>query len=109
MTHFLDLSLSEFGKSSRNASLVKLQSLLELTLRTSGGPVGEAFKDNVRVVMAGQKLHDFLNAVVNQSAELSGDGQRVRTVSEIEGSVMSGGKKPEEKKRELLGKCFILM
>ncbi|CDZ96240.1 Gamma-tubulin complex, DGRIP84/SPC97 component [Phaffia rhodozyma] len=103
MTHFLDLSLSEFGKSSKNASLVKLQSLLELTLRTSGGQVGETHKDNVRVVMAGQKLHDFLNAVVNQSAELSGENGRVRMNSEIVGSVApSGGRKQEEKKRELL-------
>jgi hypothetical protein len=108
MTHFLDLSLSEFSKASRAASLVKLQSLLELTLRTSGGPVAETYRDNVRVVMASQKLYDFLNTVVNQSGDMldpgADKGSKSVKGSEYGGaSVASGSRKPEEKKRELIG------
>lgn len=110
MTHFLDLSLSEFSKASRAASLVKLQSLLELTLRTSGGPVAETYKDNVKVVMASQKLYDFLNTVVNQSGDIqeAPDKNGKSKGSEVGGgSVSSSARKPEEKKRELIGEWAV--
>lgn len=109
MTHFLDLSLSEFSKASRAASLVKLQSLLELTLRTSGGPVAETYRDNVKVVMASQKLYDFLNTVVNQSGDMpesnaDKNGKSAKGSEYGGASVTSAARKPEEKKRELIGK-----
>lgn len=74
LTHFLDLSLSELAKSARSASLVKLQSLLELTLRTSAGsPLAESeLKDDVRVVMASEKLYEFLGKIINQKTPFAG-------------------------------------
>lgn len=107
MTHFLDLSLSEFSKASRAASLVKLQSLLELTLRTSGGQTSDTYKDNIKVVMASQKLYEFLNTVINQSGDIEESGEKngkgTKGSEYGAGSVASGSKRPEEKKRELIG------
>ena len=89
ITQFLDASSLELQKRAKAASAVKLQSLLELALRTSGGPLAENHGDEVRVMMAGDRLYDFLNKVVNQTGDIDEKG--------------GFGKAKVEEKKELLG------
>jgi len=103
ITQFLDASLPELNKASKNASIVKLQSLLELSLRTSGGPLAENHGDEVKVVMSSERLYDFLNKVVNQNGDIN-EG-RGGGGGEMGGSAKSG--KVEEKKKDLIGEWFF--
>ncbi|KAJ4490401.1 Spc98 family-domain-containing protein [Lentinula aciculospora] len=64
LTHFLDLSSNELRKSTRSASLVKLQSLLELTLNTEERE-DTMFREDVKVVMAGSGLYDWLMKIIS--------------------------------------------
>ncbi|TEB29698.1 hypothetical protein FA13DRAFT_1734494 [Coprinellus micaceus] len=70
---FLERAYSELRKSPRSASIVKLQSLLDLAL---GGDVqGEdaLFKEDVKVTMADSGLYDFLLRIVNVSGVIDGE------------------------------------
>ncbi|KDQ51905.1 hypothetical protein JAAARDRAFT_184745 [Jaapia argillacea MUCL 33604] len=99
LTHFLDLAGSELRKSARGASLVKLQSLLEVVV---GGedPVegfcggvggGGGWKEDVKVTMASSGLYEWLLKVVSVSGVI-GDGP-----GEVGGEGGGGG---EEHRRE---------
>ncbi|KAJ3899285.1 Spc98 family-domain-containing protein [Lentinula edodes] len=64
LTHLLDLASNELRKSTRSASLVKLQSLLELTLNTEERE-DTMFREDVKVVMAGSGLYDWLMKIIS--------------------------------------------
>lgn len=72
LTHLLDLSHSELRKSSKSASLVKLQSLLDLALNTDAQGEDAMFREDVRVTMASSGLYEWLLKVVNESGDLGG-------------------------------------
>ncbi|KAJ3967090.1 Spc98 family-domain-containing protein [Lentinula raphanica] len=77
LTHFLDLSANELRKSTRSASLVKLQSLLELTLNTEERE-DTMFREDVKVVMAGSGLYDWLMKIISTGglgSERVGEGE----------------------------------
>jgi len=63
LTHFLDLARAELRKPKTQASLVKLQSLLELVLAGEGGggdgEKGHMF-ENIKVAMAPSGLYEWL-------------------------------------------------
>ncbi|ESK91942.1 spindle pole body component [Moniliophthora roreri MCA 2997] len=65
LTHFLDLSHSELRKSAKSASIVKLQSLLELTLNTDSHGEDTMFREDVKVIMAGSGLYEWLLKIIN--------------------------------------------
>ncbi|KIK68968.1 hypothetical protein GYMLUDRAFT_153001 [Collybiopsis luxurians FD-317 M1] len=65
LTHLLDLSQNELRKSTRSASLVKLQSLLELTLNTDVQGEDSLYREDVKVVMAGSGLYDWLMKIIS--------------------------------------------
>ncbi|KAE9402631.1 hypothetical protein BT96DRAFT_956235 [Gymnopus androsaceus JB14] len=65
LTHLLDLSQNELRKSTRSASLVKLQSLLELTLNTDVQGEDTMFREDVKVIMAGSGLYDWLMKIIS--------------------------------------------
>lgn len=76
LTHLLDLSHTELRKSAKSASIVKLQSLLDLALNSDGGVVqGEdvMFREDVRVTMAGSGLYEWLLKVVSVSGVIVGE------------------------------------
>lgn len=102
ITQFLDASLPELAKSSKNASLVKLQSLLELSLRTSGGPLAENHGDEVKVVMANERLYDFLSKVVNQNGDIN-EGRGGGGDGAVGSGSARSGKVEAEKKKDLIG------
>ncbi|KJA16139.1 hypothetical protein HYPSUDRAFT_193513 [Hypholoma sublateritium FD-334 SS-4] len=72
-THLLDLSATELRKSSKSASIVKLQSLLDLALNM--GAMGEdtLFREDVKVTMAESGLYDFLMKVVTVTGAVKGE------------------------------------
>ncbi|KAI0084948.1 Spc98 family-domain-containing protein [Irpex rosettiformis] len=73
LTHLLDLSHSELRKSSKSASLVKLQSLLDLALNTDAVGEDAMFREDVKVTMATSGLYDWLLKVVRVSGDLDKD------------------------------------
>jgi gamma-tubulin complex component 2 len=76
LTHLLDLSHTELRKSAKSASIVKLQSLLDLALNSDGGGVqGEdmMFREDVKVTMAGSGLYEWLLKVVSVSGVIGGE------------------------------------
>ncbi|KAI0746314.1 Spc98 family-domain-containing protein [Daedaleopsis nitida] len=73
LTHLLDLSHTELRKPAKAASLVKLQSLLELALNTDAQGEDAMFREDVKVTMAGSGLYEWLLTVVNVSGLEEGD------------------------------------
>lgn len=76
--HFLDSAESELKKESRLISQEKLQSLLEMSIRTSSAEV-DGFKDDVSCYLAAAPYSDILN-VYNASLEKDKKRDLSRTI-----------------------------
>lgn len=68
IVHFMDVAFEELCKPVRQISLTKLQSLLELTLR-SGSSVNDPNKDNVCSDTAMSSLFETLLHIISISAD----------------------------------------
>ncbi|WWC61778.1 uncharacterized protein I303_104363 [Kwoniella dejecticola CBS 10117] len=76
LTNFLDLAGSELRKPAKAASLVKLQSLLDLAVRNpASSSSNDPYKDDLKVVMQSQKLYDWLLKIVSKTGGLTEDGE----------------------------------
>ncbi|KAF5309010.1 hypothetical protein D9619_013561 [Psilocybe cf. subviscida] len=65
LNHFLDLASTEVRKSPSKASVVKLQSLLDLALNADGNGGEDAlFREDIKVTLAESGLYDFLSKVI---------------------------------------------
>lgn len=74
LTNFLDLASSELRKQSKQASIVKLQSLLDLAIRNPGSSSSnDLYKDNLKVTIASQGLYDWLIKIVSRTGGGLGD------------------------------------
>ncbi|ODO09771.1 hypothetical protein I350_01988 [Cryptococcus amylolentus CBS 6273] len=74
LTNFLDLAGSELRKPAKSASIVKLQSLLDLAVRNpASSSSNDPYKDDLKVVMQSQGLYDWLLKIVSKTGSL-GDG-----------------------------------
>ncbi|KAK2460223.1 hypothetical protein APHAL10511_007758 [Amanita phalloides] len=71
-THFLDLSHNELRRPSKSASVVKLQSLLELALNTDTHGEDLLYREDVKISLADTGLYDFLMKVVSVSGVTGG-------------------------------------
>jgi gamma-tubulin complex component 2 len=98
LTHFLDLAHGELRKSGRSASLVKLQSLLDLALTTDAQGEDALYREDVRVGMSPHGLYDWLLKVVSLSGEI-GDGDAAGAAREASG---------EDSKKQILGMPHLL-
>ena len=98
LTHLLDLASTELRKSSKSASVVKLQSLLALALNTDAVGEDALFREDIRVTIAESGLYDFLLKVVTVSGVVKADD--------------AGGeeelKKEKEEKKPMQGTFFFL-
>ena len=65
ITLFLDLAKYELTKRSKNATVTKLQSLLELALRGSSSSAADPFKDDLTVVLHPSTLTEWLIKVTS--------------------------------------------
>lgn len=70
-THFLDLAKVEMARKKKNASVTKLQSLLDLALRSPAStPAADPYKDDIKVALGNSTLTDWLVKIVNVSGAL---------------------------------------
>ena len=96
LTNFLDVAASELRKPAKSASLVKLQSLLDLAVRNpSSSSSYDPFKDDLKVTMQSQGLYDWLYKIVSRTGGLTEDGELDFAMDEREDE---GGKRPEKEK-----------
>jgi len=85
----LDLSHTELRKAAKSASIVKLQSLLDLALNTDVSGEDVLFREDVKVTMAESGVYEFLLKIVSVNGVIGGeDGD------------MEGGHVHEEHKKE---------
>ena len=108
----LDLSASELRKPARSASLVKLQSLLDLALNSDAdaeAASGEEalFREDVRVTMSSSGLYEWLLKVVSVSGAIGeeGDGMDGHGYGAEE---TRKDKEKDEKKQQILGTSSLL-
>jgi gamma-tubulin complex component 2 len=106
LTHLLDLSHTELRKSAKSASIVKLQSLLELALNTDAHGEDMLFREDVRVTMAGSGLYDWLLKVVSVSGVIGGEDGEPADAAAHEESKKERDKERDDKK-PMLGKRSI--
>ena len=73
VTHLLDQAQSELRKSSKSASVLKLQSLLDLALNTDLHGEDTMFREDVRIKMANNGLYDWLLKIISEKGAIGGD------------------------------------
>ncbi|KAF7305147.1 Spindle pole body component [Mycena kentingensis (nom. inval.)] len=73
LTHMLDLSSSELRKAAKSASIVKLQSLLDLALNADIQGDDTLFREDVKITLATSGLYEWLLNVVNVSGVIGGE------------------------------------
>ena len=73
VTHLLDQAQGELRKSSKTASVLKLQSLLDLALNTDLHGEDTMFREDVRVKMANHGLYDWLLKIISEKGAIGGD------------------------------------
>jgi len=73
VTHLLDQAQSELRKSSKSASVLKLQSLLDLALNTDLHGEDTMFREDVRVKMANNGLYDWLLKIISEKGAIGSD------------------------------------
>jgi gamma-tubulin complex component 2 len=68
LTNFLDLAAIELRKPAKSASIVKLQSLLDLAVRNpSSSSSNDPYKDELKVTMQSQGLYEWLMKIVSRT------------------------------------------
>jgi len=73
VTHLLDQAQGELRKSSKSASVLKLQSLLDLALNTDLHGEDTMFREDVKVKMATNGLYDWLLKIINEKGTIGGE------------------------------------
>ncbi|KAJ8514359.1 hypothetical protein ONZ45_g8077 [Pleurotus djamor] len=71
ITHLLDLAHGELRKSAKSASLVRLQSLLEMALNTDVQGEDTLYREDLKVVMSPSGLYEWLIKVVSVNGSIS--------------------------------------
>lgn len=100
----MDLSNNELRRAHHTASIVKLQSLLDLALNTDAHGEDLLFREDVKVTMAKDGLYDFLMKVVSVSGIIGGeDGDLDGSNNKEEPS-----KKDKDDKKSMLGEPALM-
>jgi len=73
VTHLLDQAQGELRKSSKSASVLKLQSLLDLALNTDLHGEDTMFREDVKVKMATNGLYDWLLKIISEKGAIGGE------------------------------------
>jgi gamma-tubulin complex component 2 len=94
----LDLSHTELRKSAKSASIVKLQSLLDLALNTDSHGEDVMFREDVKATIAGSGLYEWLFKVVSVSGVIGGDDAEPG----IDGAAHDEAKKEKDDKKPML-------
>lgn len=108
LTHLLDLSHTELRKSAKSASLVKLQSLLDLALSTDTQGEDAMFREDVHVTMASSGLYEWLQNVLKVNGVIGGEeGEGVDGHAREEPK--KERRKEKDDKKQLLGNFFSMI
>lgn len=95
LTHLLDLAHTELKKPAKSASIVKLQSLLDLALSSEDA----SFREDVKVTMANSGLYEWLLKVISVSGVIGGEeGEGNPDMAVHEDSKKDRDKDKEDKK-----------
>lgn len=95
LTHLLDLAHTELKKPAKSASIVKLQSLLDLALSSEDA----SFREDVKVTMANSGLYEWLLKVISVSGVIGGEeGEGNPDMAMHEDSKKDRDKDKEDKK-----------
>lgn len=73
ITHLLDQAQSELRKSSKTASVLKLQNLLDLALNTDLHGEDTMFREDVKVKMAPSGLYEWLLKIISEKGAIGGE------------------------------------
>lgn len=108
LTNFLDLAASELRKPSKSASLVKLQSLLDLAVRNpSSSSSNDPYKDDLKITMFSQGLYDWLMKIVSKTGGggMTEDGELDFAMDDRDEAAGAAGyrRSDKEKDKVLLG------
>jgi gamma-tubulin complex component 2 len=107
LTNFLDLAASELRKPAKTASIVKLQSLLDLAVRNpASSSSNDPYKDDLKVMMQSQGLYEWLMKVVSKTGGLE-DGHGDFAMEEDKHD--DGASQKSGRERVLLGRCFMMV
>ena len=112
LMHFLELSASELRKPSKGAPIVKLQSLLDLSLNMnfSGEELAYKYKEDVRITVATSGLYDWLHRVISSSGvgglSNSEEGEGGELTIGVNGSATEDTERKKEKDKDK--KCTSL-
>jgi gamma-tubulin complex component 2 len=102
LTNFVDLAGTELRKPAKSASLVKLQSLLDLAVRNpASSSSNDPYKDDLKVTMQSQGLYDWLMKIVSRTGSMNEDGELDFAMDDRDDDTVS---KKSDKERPLLGK-----
>ena len=105
VTHLLDQAQGELRKSSKSASVLKLQSLLDLALNTDLHGEDTMFREDVKVKMATNGLYDWLLKIINEKGEIGGEAGEGGITDSAHG--VEGRKNKDEK--PLMGEFLRLI
>ncbi|KAI0051581.1 hypothetical protein FA95DRAFT_1587124 [Auriscalpium vulgare] len=97
LTHFLDLAHTELRKSSKAASPVKLQSLLDLSLSADAHGDDIVYREDVKVVTMPSGLYEWLLKVVNVSGVIGSEDPE-----STEAGMHDDHKKEKDDKKQIL-------
>jgi gamma-tubulin complex component 2 len=100
LTHLLDLAHTELKKPAKGASIVKLQSLLDLALTGEDA----AFREDVRATIASSSLYDWLLKVISVSGVIG--GEEGEGVPDEEAKKDRDREKEKDDKKPMLGMCI---
>ncbi len=106
LVHFLELAALELRKPSKNAPIVKLQSLLDLSLNMnfSGEEVAYKYKEDVRITVATSGLYDWLHRVISSSGvgglSNSEEGEGGELITGANGSTTEDAERKKEKEKD---------
>jgi gamma-tubulin complex component 2 len=101
LTHLLDLAHTELKKPAKLASIVKLQSLLDLALTSEDAP----FREDVKVSIAGTGLYEWLLKVISVSGVIGGDDGEGVPDSAGQEDTKKDREKDKDEKKPMLGEA----
>ena len=103
LTHLLDLAHTELKKPAKSASIVKLQSLLDLALTSEDAP----FREDVKVSVAGTGLYEWLLKVISVSGVIGGDDGEGMPDGAGQEDAKKDREKDKDEKKPMLGKASM--
>eukprot|EP01133_Synstelium_polycarpum_P015072 gene15072-17841_t len=110
-SHFMDITCDELAKPLTSINIVKINSLLQLSLRTSSIADSDAFKDGLECEFLSMRLSDHLlkilhiddRNIIDQQQQQARGANNMSTMSNNQSNINNTTTNNHNKTRELLG------